>query len=30
MNVIDYFIYFFLFSDDVTANVEHLYIKRIY
>jgi hypothetical protein len=29
MNEIDYFIYL-LFSDDVTADVEHLYIKRIY
>jgi hypothetical protein len=30
MNEIDYFKFFLLYSDDVTANVNYLHIKKIY
>jgi hypothetical protein len=30
MNEIDHFKVFVFYSDDVTADVDHLYIKRIY
>jgi hypothetical protein len=30
MNEIDHFKVFVLCSDDVTANMDHLHVKRIY
>jgi hypothetical protein len=30
MNEIDHFKVFILYSDDVTADMNHLYVKRIY
>jgi hypothetical protein len=30
MNEIDYFKFFVLYSGDVTADVNHLYVKKIY
>jgi hypothetical protein len=30
MNVIDHFKVFILCSDDMTADVDHLHVKRIY
>jgi hypothetical protein len=29
MNKIDHFKFFVLYSDDMTADVDHLYVKRI-
>jgi hypothetical protein len=30
MNEIDHFNFFILYSGDVTADVDHLHVKRIY